>query len=82
MSLSFMMYESALISFPAKVTKQFSNAGYVGRTGSFQQYMIPANGRYRIKAGGARGGRHVTNYGSYPGIDVIHTLHIRVLRKQ
>ena len=47
--------------------QHFSNAGYTGRTGVIQTYTIPVTGNYLIEAGGARGGKHVTNYGSYPG---------------
>eukprot|EP00795_Rhopilema_esculentum_P000383 gene383-10047_t len=46
---------------------QFSNNGYTGRSGVIQQYTVLQTGSYRIEAGGARGGKHVTNYGSYPG---------------
>ena len=47
--------------------KKFTNNGRTGRVGVIEKYTIPSTGSYRIKAGGARGGKHVTNYGSYPG---------------
>ena len=46
---------------------EFTNNGKTGRIGVIQRFTIPSTGMYRIKAGGARGGKHVTNYGSYPG---------------
>ena len=45
----------------------FTNQGRTGRTGVIQTYTIPATGQYMIKAAGARGGTHITNYGTYPG---------------
>ena len=44
-----------------------TNNGKTGRIGVIQKYTILSTGTYRIKAGGARGGKHVTNYGKYPG---------------
>ena len=38
-----------------------------GRSGSIQTFTVPKTTRYRIRAWGARGGRHSTNYGRYPG---------------
>ena len=38
-----------------------------GRFGSIQTFTVPKTTRYRIRAWGARGGTHSTNYGSYPG---------------
>ena len=38
-----------------------------GRYGSIQTFTVPKTTRYRIRAWGARGGTHSTNYGSYPG---------------
>ena len=38
-----------------------------GRFGSIQTFKVPKTTRYRIRAWGARGGTHSTNYGSYPG---------------
>ncbi|XP_073231338.1 uncharacterized protein [Porites lutea] len=38
-----------------------------GRNGSIQTFTVPKTTRYRIRAWGARGGTHSTNYGSYPG---------------
>ena len=52
-------------------TTSFTNAGYSGKSGIIQQYTIPASGTYRIKAGGARGGRHSTSYGSYRGMYIM-----------
>ena len=46
---------------------EFTNNGKTGRIGVIQRFTILSTGMYRIKAGGARGGKHVTNYGSYPG---------------
>ena len=45
----------------------FTARGRTGRTGEIQSYRVSRAGRYRIVAGGARGGKHVTNYGAYPG---------------
>ena len=55
----------------------FTNAGNSGRAGIIQQYTIPASGRYRIRAGGARGGRHSTSYGDYIGMSLIILLLFR-----
>ena len=38
-----------------------------GRSGSIQTFTVPKTTSYRIRAWGARGGRHSTNYGRYPG---------------
>ena len=38
-----------------------------GRNGTIQTYTIPSSGTYRIIAGGARGGKHVTSVGNYQG---------------
>ena len=38
-----------------------------GRFGSIQTFTVPKTTRYRIRAWGARGGTHSTNYGDYPG---------------
>ncbi|XP_068706620.1 uncharacterized transmembrane protein DDB_G0289901-like [Montipora foliosa] len=49
----------------------FSNIttnGAKGRFGIIQQFTVPRNGRYMIKACGARGGTHSYNYGDSPGI--------------
>lgn len=47
--------------------KTFKNKGKHGRIGVIQQFVINLSGKYRIKAGGARGGTHVTSYGKHPG---------------
>ena len=38
--------------------------------GSIQSFTVPETARYLIKAWGARGGTHTTNYGDFPGITV------------
>ena len=48
------------------VATEFTATGQ-GRFGSIQTYTVPVTGSYQIVAGGARGGKHVTDYGSYPG---------------
>lgn len=45
----------------------FTTNGRKGRQGSIQKFTVPITARYLIKAWGARGGTHSTNYGSYPG---------------
>ena len=39
-----------------------------GRTGVIQSYTVPTTGLYSIKAAGAKGGTHNTNYGTHPGL--------------
>ena len=41
--------------------------GHKGRQGSILKLRAPITARYSIKAWGARGGTHSTNYGRYPG---------------
>ena len=41
-----------------------------GRFGNIQTYTVPKTGVYQIIAGGARGGKHVTDYGKHPGYDI------------
>ena len=48
------------------VVTEFTATGQ-GRFGSIQTYTVPATGCYKIVAGGARGGKHVTDYGDYSG---------------
>ena len=45
----------------------FTTQGRTGRVGVVQTYSIPSTKYYIIKAAGAKGGTHITNYGSYPG---------------
>ena len=45
----------------------FRTQGRTGRVGVVQTYTIPTTTYYIIKAAGAKGGTHITNYGSYPG---------------
>ena len=45
----------------------FTTNGRKGRQGSIQMLRVPTTARYLIKAWGARGGTHSTNYGGYPG---------------
>ena len=44
----------------------FQSTG-TGRTGTIQTYTVATTGVYLIKAAGAKGGSHHTNYGDYPG---------------
>ena len=48
-------------------TRNFTTNGATGRQGIIQTFLVPQTGVYLIKAWGARGGTHSTNYGSYPG---------------
>ena len=48
-------------------TRTFTTYGATGRQGIFQTFMVPHSGVYLIKAWGARGGTHSTNYGDFPG---------------
>ena len=48
-------------------TRNFTTNGATGRHGIIQTFMVPHTGVYLIKAWGARGGTHSTNYGFYPG---------------
>ena len=48
-------------------TRNFTTNGATGRQGIIQTFMVPHTGVYLIKAWGARGGTHSTNYGFYPG---------------
>ena len=48
------------------VATEFTATGQ-GRFGSIQTYTVPVTGSYQIVAGGARGGKHVTDYGDYQG---------------
>ena len=41
--------------------------GRKGRFGVIQNFTVPTTGRYKIKARGARGGTHSSNYGDKPG---------------
>ena len=41
--------------------------GRKGRFGVIQNFTVPTTGRYKIKAWGAKGGTHSSNYGSFPG---------------
>ena len=41
--------------------------GRKGRFGVIQSFTVPTTGRYKIKAWGARGGTHSSNYGTSPG---------------
>ena len=41
--------------------------GRKGRFGAVQRFSAPRSGRYRIKAWGARGGTHSSDYGDSPG---------------
>eukprot|EP00112_Aurelia_sp_Birch-Aquarium-sp1_P010009 Seg216.3 transcript_id=Seg216.3/GoldUCD/mRNA.D3Y31 product="hypothetical protein" protein_id=Seg216.3/GoldUCD/D3Y31 len=45
----------------------FTTQGRTGRTGVVQTYTVAVTGQYFIKATGAKGGTHITNYGKYPG---------------
>ena len=45
----------------------FTTNGHKGRLGDIQQFTVPTTAHYLIKAWGARGGTHSTNYGEYPG---------------
>ena len=41
--------------------------GRKGRFGVIQNFTVPTTGRYKIKARGAKGGTHSSNYGAFPG---------------
>ena len=58
-------YNTLLLSAPRSFTTFTTNGQ--GRSGSIQTFTVPKTTRYRIRAWGARGGRHSTNYGRYPG---------------
>ena len=45
----------------------FTTKGYTERYGIIQRFVVPKTGVYLIKASGARGGTHSTNYADYPG---------------
>ena len=47
--------------------RNFTTNGTTGRQGIIQTFMVPHTGVYLIKAWGARGGTHSTNYGYFPG---------------
>ena len=55
-------YNTLSLSAP----RSFTTNGQ-GRSGSIQTFTVPKTTRYRIRAWGARGGSHSTNYGRYPG---------------
>ena len=54
------------ITFSLSAHWSFTTNGQ-GRSGSIQTFRVPKTTRYRIRAWGARGGTHSTNYGNYPG---------------
>ena len=45
----------------------FTTNGRNGRYGRILKFIVPRTARYLIKAWGASGGTHSTNYGMYPG---------------
>ena len=45
----------------------FTTNGHKGRQGNILKLRVSTTARYLIKAWGARGGTHSTNYGRYPG---------------
>ena len=45
----------------------FTTNGRNGRYGRILKFSVPRTARYLIKAWGASGGTHYTNYGAYPG---------------
>ena len=47
--------------------RNFTTNGTTGRQGIIQTFMVPHTVVYLIKAWGARGGTHSTNYGYFPG---------------
>ena len=67
MSYEYFEYKSNNYQFTVALPLNFSTNGRKGRQGSIQQFTVPATARYLIKAWGARGGTHSTNYGAYPG---------------
>ena len=48
-------------------TYYFDNHGKTSKNGLIQSWTVPDTGLYVVRAGGARGGTHMTNYGTYPG---------------
>ena len=58
-------YNTLSLSAPRSFTTLTTNRQ--GRSGSIQTFTVPKTTQYRIRAWGARGGTHSTNYGSYPG---------------
>ena len=60
------MYNIKFNTLSLSAPRSFTTNGQ-GRSGSIQTFTVPKTTRYRIRAWGARGGRHSTNYGRYPG---------------
>ena len=58
---------NCLVFYFSKGSFQFTTNGGKGRFGTIQKFTVPRNGRYVIKAWGARGGTHSYNYGENPG---------------
>ncbi|KAK2547415.1 hypothetical protein P5673_032583 [Acropora cervicornis] len=50
------------------VVLNLTTDGHKGRFGVIQHFTVPRTRRYKIKAWGARGGTHSSNYGYMPGI--------------
>ena len=67
MSDEYFEYKSNNYQFTVAPSFNFTTNGRKGRQGSIQQFTVPVTARYLIKAWGARGGTHSTNYGDYPG---------------
>ena len=61
----FSLIDFLVFAFPAE--RNFSTLGHKGRRGIIQKFTVPKTVRYLIKAWGARGGTHSSNYGDYPG---------------
>ena len=49
-------------NFLVPFTRNFTTYGATGRQGIIQTFIVPHTGVYLIKAWGARGGTHSTNY--------------------
>ena len=60
-------YGFVTATFIAPSHYYFDTLGHYGRNGTVQSWTVPVTGTYLIKAGGAPGGNHKTNYGDYPG---------------
>ena len=67
MSDEYFDYKSNNYQFTVAPSFNFTTNGRKGRQGSIQNFTVPVTARYLIKAWGARGGTHSTNYGDYPG---------------
>ena len=65
--MNVLRYTCLLKCFLSGVESNLTTNGRKGRFGVIQNFTVPTTGQYKIKAWGARGGKHSSNYGKRPG---------------